>query len=111
MKKNELIHMHTLLVEIATDFLERGVATPDDLDAYNHLEIGPMALRSCRADHELAVRTLTTALATCAAHNIGQDTAAVPGQYLLGPPTETDAAETTEATKRPDSTDQRVASN
>lgn len=101
MKKNELIHMHTLLVEIASDFLEEGIATQDDMKAYNQLKVGPMALRSCRADHEIAVRTLTTALATCAAHNLGRDTTTVPGQSLLEPPNGTEST----------GTDQRLASN
>ncbi|KAB1194416.1 hypothetical protein GJR96_13590 [Haloferax sp. MBLA0076] len=85
MRKNELIHLHTLLVEIAGDFLERGVTTPDDLEPYHRLEIGPMALRSCRDDHETAVRTLSTTLAVCAARDLGRDTDVVPGQHLLHP--------------------------
>lgn len=101
MRKNELIHLHTLLVEIAGDFLERGIATRDDLEPYHQLEIGPMALRSCRDDHETAVRTLATALAVCAARDLGRETSDVPGQHLLGP---IDDGET------PD-TDQRVRSH
>ncbi|WP_410764826.1 UPF0058 family protein [Haloferax sp. DFSO60] len=96
MKKNELIHLHTLLVEIASDYIERGVATPEDLVAYNRLEIGPMALRACRADHEIAVRTLTTALAVCAARDLGYDTTMVPGQHLLAVPPDHDVSNTQE---------------
>ncbi|WP_416839556.1 UPF0058 family protein [Haloferax sp. DFSO52] len=88
MRKNELIHLHTLLVEIAGDFLERGIATRDDLEPYHRLNIGPMALRSCRDDHELAVRTLSTALAVCAARDLGRETSTIPGQHLLGLVTE-----------------------
>lgn len=94
MKKNELIHLHTLLVEIAEDFIQRGVATPDDLAAYNRLDIGPMALRACRADHEVAVRTLSTALAVCVARDLGRDPAEVPSQHLLSLPPGTDTTNT-----------------
>ncbi|KAB1196415.1 MULTISPECIES: UPF0058 family protein [Haloferax] len=85
MRKNELIHLHTLLVEIAGDFLESGIATREDLEPYHQLEIGPMALRSCRDDHEVAVRTLATILAICAARDLGRETSTIPGQHLLGP--------------------------
>ncbi|MFC7129604.1 UPF0058 family protein [Haloferax chudinovii] len=83
MKKNELIHVHTLLVEIATDYRDRGVLTSADLEPYHRLGIGPMALRDCRADHERAVRTLTTALAVCAARDLDRDAEGVPGRHLL----------------------------
>ncbi|WP_411963278.1 UPF0058 family protein [Haloferax sp. YSMS24] len=88
MRKNELIHLHTLLVEIAANFLDEGIATREDIEPYHRLEIGPMALRSCRDDHELAVRTLSTALAVSAARDLGRETSTIPGQHLLGPPGE-----------------------
>ncbi|WEL25632.1 Putative metal-binding protein [Haloferax volcanii] len=83
MKKNELIHVHSLLVEIATDYRDGGILTSADLEPYNRLGIGPMALRDCRADHERAVRTLTTTLAVCAARDLDRDAEAVPGRHLL----------------------------
>ncbi|KAB1188586.1 MULTISPECIES: UPF0058 family protein [Haloferax] len=101
MRKNELIHLHTLLVEIAGDFLDRGTATREDLEPYHRLEIGPMALRSCRDDHEVAVRTLSTALAVCAARDLGRETSDIPGQHLLRLPEDTETPET----------DQRVRSH
>ncbi|ELZ91204.1 hypothetical protein C440_12859 [Haloferax mucosum ATCC BAA-1512] len=100
MKKNELIHLHTLLVELATEYLDEEIASRDDLESYYQLEIGPVALRSRRADHERAVRTLMTALAVCAARDLGRDSAAVPGQHLL----RSDDTAT-------ESTDQRVTSH
>ncbi|AFK19144.1 hypothetical protein E6P09_10200 [Haloferax mediterranei ATCC 33500] len=99
MKKNELIHLHTLLVEIGGEYLEAGVASRDDLQPYYQLDIGPVALRCSRDDHEYAVRTLMTALAVCAAHDLGRDPTEVPGQHLLRD----------DATTR--STDQRVTSH
>ncbi|EMA07241.1 hypothetical protein C438_04862 [Haloferax denitrificans ATCC 35960] len=83
MKKNELIHVHSLLVEIATDYRDSGVVTSADLEPYNRLGISPMALRDCRADHERAVRTLTAVLAVCAARDLDRDAEAVPGRRLL----------------------------
>ncbi|POG54792.1 UPF0058 family protein [Haloferax marisrubri] len=100
MKKNELIHVHTLLVEIASDYRDRGVLTSADLEPYHQLGIGPMALRDCRADHERAVRTLMTVLAVCAARDLDRDADAVPGRHLL----RTDEAADTDA-------DQRVTSH
>lgn len=102
MKKNELIHVHSLLVEIATDYLDRGVLTSADLEPYHRLGIGPMALRDCRADHEHAVRTLTTALAVGAARDLDLDAESVPGRHLLRPD---------EATDTDPDTDQRVTSH
>lgn len=93
MRKNELIHLHTLLVEIAGDFLDEGIATREDFEPYHRLEIGPMALRSCRDDHEIAVRTLSTALAICAAHDLGRETSTIPGGHLLEPPDEIGSSE------------------
>lgn len=65
MKKNELIHLHTLLRQIAEEYVASGVATPADLEPYNALGISPMALRESRARHEEAVRVLARILADC----------------------------------------------
>lgn len=66
MKKNELIHLHTLLTQIAERFIERGVATPADFEPYTALGVTPMALRESRDRHEEAVLLLTRILADCA---------------------------------------------
>lgn len=66
MKKNELIHLHTLLVQVAEEYVESGVATPADLEPYAALGVTPMALRESRDRHEEAVSLLARILADCA---------------------------------------------
>jgi hypothetical protein len=63
MKKNELIHLHGLLVQVAENYVEHGDATRDDFAAYDELGVTPMTLRASRATHERAVRTLLSILA------------------------------------------------
>ncbi|MFB6129495.1 MAG: UPF0058 family protein [Salinigranum sp.] len=63
MKKNELVHLHALLVRVAEDYVSRGIATPADFVEYERLGVTPMALRAPRHEHERAVRTLAHVLA------------------------------------------------
>jgi hypothetical protein len=63
MKKNELIHLHALLVQVAEDYVGHGDATRDDFLVYDELGVTPMTLRASRATHERAVRTLLAILA------------------------------------------------
>jgi hypothetical protein len=63
MKKNELVHLHALLVRVAEDYVARGEATPEAFAPYRDLGVTPMALRESRARHEAAVRTLAALLA------------------------------------------------
>ena len=63
MKKTELVHLHTLLVQVAEEFVARGDASPADFAAYDRLQITPLSLRASRSDHETAVRALARALA------------------------------------------------
>lgn len=63
MKKNELVHFHTLLAQVAEEFVARGDAAPSDFAAYERLKVSPLALRASRAEHEVAVRTLARVLA------------------------------------------------
>lgn len=63
MKKNELIHLHALLVQVAEDYVDHGDATRDDFLVYDELGVTPMTLRASRATHERAVRTLLAILA------------------------------------------------
>jgi hypothetical protein len=63
MKKNELVHYHALLVHVARDLVERGVATPEDLEPYLALGVTPTSLREPRARHQEAVFALAGLLA------------------------------------------------
>jgi hypothetical protein len=78
MKKNELVHFHSLLVALAEDFVERGLATREDFAEYDALDVSPMALRAPRADHERAVLTLARLLAEVAAGGDGDDRSSRP---------------------------------
>ena len=62
MKKNELVHLHALLVLVAEDYLSRGIATQEDFAEYERLGVTPMALRAPRSDHERAVQALVRTL-------------------------------------------------
>jgi hypothetical protein len=63
MKKNELVHFHSLLVTIAEEFVESGLAAKADFAEYDALGVSPLALRAARDDHERAVLTLARLLA------------------------------------------------
>ncbi|MFC5366247.1 UPF0058 family protein [Salinirubrum litoreum] len=63
MKKNELVHFHSLLVTIAEEFVDSGLATKADFAEYDVLDVSPLALRAARDDHERAVLTLARLLA------------------------------------------------
>lgn len=63
MRKNELLHVHGLLLGIAREFTERGVVADDALDTYRELGVTPMSLRAARDDHAEAVLELGGALA------------------------------------------------
>lgn len=58
MKKNELLHVHSLLVAIARQYDERGQLADDALDSYRALGVTPMSIRAPRDDHEDAVLAL-----------------------------------------------------
>ncbi|WP_101297684.1 UPF0058 family protein [Halegenticoccus soli] len=64
MKKNELIHLHTLLTIIAEDYVKRGIAGKGDFDPYRERGVTPMTLTASRDRHEEAVTTLAGILAS-----------------------------------------------
>jgi hypothetical protein len=70
MKKTELLHLHALLVQVAEEYLRRGVAGPEDFEDYRSLEVTPMSLRESRAAHERAVRVLAAILADCSERDL-----------------------------------------
>jgi hypothetical protein len=61
--KNELVHLHALLVRVAEAYVEWGVAERGDFSAYHALGTTPMALQCSRADHETATVLLARTLA------------------------------------------------
>lgn len=62
MKKNELIHLHALLVRVAEQLLDDDALGEDDLAPYEALDVSPVAVRASRSEHERAVRTLAAVL-------------------------------------------------
>jgi len=62
MKKNELLHVHSLLLALARQFTERGAVPDEALDSYRETGVTPMSLRAPRDDHADAVLELATAL-------------------------------------------------
>ncbi|MFO8116437.1 MAG: UPF0058 family protein [Halorubrum sp.] len=60
MKKNELMHVHALLVQVVEDLLDRGVVDPSHFDAYRELEVSPVDFRVRRDRHEEAVLLLAS---------------------------------------------------
>lgn len=61
MKKQELIHVHTLLAEVATHWHEQGQTL--DLSSYHQQDIHPMAMSEAKAEHEAAVLALAGGIA------------------------------------------------
>ncbi len=62
MKKQELIHLHSLLAEIASYCHEQGEAL--DLSSYETHDTHPMAISDAKANHEAAVLALAGGIAT-----------------------------------------------
>ncbi|PSQ04761.1 metal-binding protein [Halobacteriales archaeon QS_4_69_31] len=63
MKKDELVHLHTLLALVREEYERRGVASPAAFAAYDELDVSPMAVYGSKSDHEHAVEVLSRALA------------------------------------------------
>ncbi len=63
MKKNELVHLHTLLGCVAAHLTERDTITEEALASYEAIGVTPMALREPRERHKKAVVTLAATLA------------------------------------------------
>jgi hypothetical protein len=78
--KNELVHLHTLLVRVAEEYIEWGVATRDDFSTYHALGTTPMALRESRADHEAATLILARTLADVVDTHPEQEVADAPAR-------------------------------
>jgi hypothetical protein len=62
MKKNELLHVHSLLLAVAREFSDRGWLAGEALKPYRALGVTPMSIQAPRDDHEEAVLTLARIL-------------------------------------------------
>lgn len=63
MKKDELVHLHALLTLLRDEYDRRGIAPPSAFEAYDAVDVSPMAVYGSKTDHERAVRALANALA------------------------------------------------
>jgi hypothetical protein len=64
MKKDELVHLHSLLTRLRAEYERRGAAAAEAFAAYDDLDVSPMAVYGSKDDHLRAVQALASALAT-----------------------------------------------
>lgn len=62
MRKQELVHLHGLLVEITASQVEEGVVSASLWNEYKALDIDSYAIHAQKGDHEQAVLLLATTL-------------------------------------------------
>ena len=77
MKKDELVHLHSLLSLVETELSGRGVVASADLRAYEDLDVSPMAVYGSKADHEAAVMALARGLGDACEGPAGDDAGGV----------------------------------
>jgi len=63
MKKDELVHLHSLFWLLRQDYEQRGIASPEQFSGYDELGVSPMAVYTSKAGHKEAVGTLADELA------------------------------------------------
>lgn len=66
MKKDELVHLHSLLTLLRAEFERRGVASSQAFADYEGLGVTPMAVYVSKDEHADAVQALADALASAA---------------------------------------------
>jgi hypothetical protein len=62
MRKQELVHIHGLLVEITQSLVDQGTVSADIWDEYEALDINAYSIRAQKSDHKEAVLLLATTL-------------------------------------------------
>lgn len=62
MRKQESVHLHALLVEVARELDERQGVPSSDRSAYRELGVTPSQAHRSKADHEEAVLALAEAI-------------------------------------------------
>lgn len=63
MKKDELVHLHSLLAVLRMEYERRGVASPSRFSGYDALDVSPIAVYGSKGEHARAVQALAGALA------------------------------------------------
>lgn len=69
MRKQEYIHLHGLLVEVAQQMVERDDLPADALDEYDALDAHPLTINESKETHHEAVMVL----ASCIREGLEQD--------------------------------------
>jgi hypothetical protein len=64
MRKDELVHLHTLLALVREEYERRDDPPPGTFEACDDLDVTPVAVYGSKADHQRAVKTLARGLAT-----------------------------------------------
>jgi hypothetical protein len=62
MRKQELVHLHGVLVEVTQTLVEEGAVSAEIWSEYETLGITPNSIHAQKSDHEEAVRLLATRL-------------------------------------------------
>jgi len=63
MRKQECIHLHALLAEVANHLDGRPETRPLNLAEYREFDVWPSSVHRSKADHERAILLLATAIA------------------------------------------------
>lgn len=63
MRKDELVHLHSLLTVLRAEY-ERREVSPEAFADYDELDVSPMAVYGSKAEHAAAVQALASALAS-----------------------------------------------
>lgn len=81
MRKKELVHLHTLLIEVTQSLVDQGVVSADIWNEYETLDITAHSIHAQKSDHREAVLVLATTLSTALAQPTDeQSTISVPNQ-------------------------------
>lgn len=64
MRKDELVHLHTLLALVREEYERRDDPQSGRFEAYDDLDVTPVAVYGSKAGHQRAVQTLARGLAT-----------------------------------------------
>lgn len=75
MRKDELVHLHSLLAVLRAEYERRGVASPGAFAAYDELDVSPLAVYGSKEDHARAVQALASALASATGDSPGRSAA------------------------------------
>ncbi|WP_251330920.1 UPF0058 family protein [Haloplanus pelagicus] len=62
MRKQELVHIHGLLVEITQSLVDQGTVSAEVWNEYKALDISAYSIHAQKSDHEEAVLLLATTL-------------------------------------------------